>query len=117
MFGYAADETAELMPLTLVLAHRLNAKLAEERRKKRGDPTGSVRTQRLKSRSSTRRRRIPAQSRRSESTPSSFPPSMPKRSPPKTSEKPSCKRLSSKSSLAICLTTKPSTTSNLPGAS
>ncbi|KAA1118572.1 methionine adenosyltransferase sam2 [Puccinia graminis f. sp. tritici] len=36
MFGYAADETAELMPLTLVLAHQLNAKLAEERRKEGG---------------------------------------------------------------------------------
>jgi hypothetical protein len=36
MFGYATDETAELMPLTLVLAHQLNAKLAEERRKEGG---------------------------------------------------------------------------------
>ncbi|PLW10134.1 hypothetical protein PCANC_21356 [Puccinia coronata f. sp. avenae] len=36
MFGYATDETAELMPLTLVLAHELNAKLAEERRKEGG---------------------------------------------------------------------------------
>ena len=32
MFGYATDETPELLPLTLVLAHRLNAKLAELRR-------------------------------------------------------------------------------------
>jgi len=36
MFGYATDETAELMPLTLILAHQLNAKLAEERRKEGG---------------------------------------------------------------------------------
>lgn len=36
MFGYATDETTELMPLTLVLAHQLNAKLAEERRKDGG---------------------------------------------------------------------------------
>lgn len=32
MFGYASDETEELMPLTCVLAHKLNEKLAENRR-------------------------------------------------------------------------------------
>ena len=32
MFGYATDETPELMPLTLVLAHKLNWKIAELRR-------------------------------------------------------------------------------------
>jgi len=32
MFGYATDETPELMPLTLMLAHQLNAKIAELRR-------------------------------------------------------------------------------------
>lgn len=32
MFGYATDETEEYMPLTCVLAHKLNAKLAELRR-------------------------------------------------------------------------------------
>lgn len=32
MFGYATDETAECMPLTVVLAHRLNEKIAELRR-------------------------------------------------------------------------------------
>lgn len=32
MFGYATDETEECMPLTLLLAHQLNAKLAELRR-------------------------------------------------------------------------------------
>lgn len=32
MFGYATDETEELMPLTTVLAHNLNKKLAEKRR-------------------------------------------------------------------------------------
>ncbi|XP_043912664.1 S-adenosylmethionine synthase [Protopterus annectens] len=32
MFGYATDETEEAMPLTIILAHRLNAKLAELRR-------------------------------------------------------------------------------------
>ena len=32
MFGYATDETEELMPLTVVLAHGLNRKLAENRR-------------------------------------------------------------------------------------
>ena len=32
MFGYATDETKELMPLTAVLAHNLNKKLAEKRR-------------------------------------------------------------------------------------
>jgi len=32
MFGYATDETDECMPLTVVLAHRLNSKMAELRR-------------------------------------------------------------------------------------
>nr|CCQ42791.1 methionine adenosyltransferase homolog A [Leucosolenia complicata] len=32
MFGYATDETEELMPLTVVLSHQLNSKMAELRR-------------------------------------------------------------------------------------
>lgn len=32
MFGYATDETEECMPLTVVLSHRLNQKIAELRR-------------------------------------------------------------------------------------
>ncbi|ABK78558.1 S-adenosylmethionine synthetase [Cenarchaeum symbiosum A] len=32
MFGYATDETKELMPLPILLAHRLTKKLTEERR-------------------------------------------------------------------------------------
>ncbi len=32
MFGYATDETEEYMPLTITLAHKLNAALAEARR-------------------------------------------------------------------------------------
>ncbi|XP_069467240.1 S-adenosylmethionine synthase isoform X2 [Ambystoma mexicanum] len=32
MFGYATDETVECMPLTIVLAHKLNFKLSELRR-------------------------------------------------------------------------------------
>lgn len=32
MFGYATNETEECMPLTVVLAHKLNQKIAELRR-------------------------------------------------------------------------------------
>jgi len=32
MFGYASDETPECMPLTIMLAHKLNQKIAELRR-------------------------------------------------------------------------------------
>lgn len=32
MFGYATDETPELLPLTLILSHKLNAAMAEARR-------------------------------------------------------------------------------------
>jgi S-adenosylmethionine synthetase len=32
MFGYATDETEQCMPLTVVLAHELNHKLAQLRR-------------------------------------------------------------------------------------
>jgi S-adenosylmethionine synthetase len=32
MFGYATDETPELMPLTIMLAHKLNMKMSELRR-------------------------------------------------------------------------------------
>jgi S-adenosylmethionine synthetase len=32
MFGYATDETPEMMPLTIMLAHQINMKLSEARR-------------------------------------------------------------------------------------
>ena len=32
MFGYASDETEELMPLTVVLSHELNKKIGELRK-------------------------------------------------------------------------------------
>ncbi|CAB4014604.1 S-adenosylmethionine synthase-like, partial [Paramuricea clavata] len=32
MFGYATDETDELMPLTVILSHKLNKKMADSRR-------------------------------------------------------------------------------------
>ena len=32
MFGYATDETDELMPLTVVLSHKLNQKMADSHR-------------------------------------------------------------------------------------
>ena len=34
MYGYATDETEELMPLTIMLAHKLNKKMADCRRDK-----------------------------------------------------------------------------------
>ena len=32
MFGYATEETEELMPMSLMLAHKLNKKMADCRR-------------------------------------------------------------------------------------
>ena len=32
MFGYATDETPELLPMTILLAHKLNKEMADRRR-------------------------------------------------------------------------------------
>ena len=32
MFGYATDETPELLPMTILLAHNLNKEMAKRRR-------------------------------------------------------------------------------------
>ena len=32
MFGYATDETEELMPMSIMLAHKLNRRMADLRR-------------------------------------------------------------------------------------
>lgn len=40
MFGYATNDTAELMPLPIILAHRLSAKLAQVRKERELDWVG-----------------------------------------------------------------------------
>ena len=45
MFGYATDETPELMPLTIMLAHQLNIKLSELRRSTLGWLRADTKTQ------------------------------------------------------------------------
>ena len=52
MFGFATDETEEMMPLTIMLAHNLNRKLSECRR------NGSIKW--LKPDSKTQVNKIPA---------------------------------------------------------
>ncbi|XP_071249688.1 S-adenosylmethionine synthase-like [Salvelinus alpinus] len=56
MFGYATDETEECMPLTIVLAHKLNSKMAELRR------NGTIPWLRPDSKTQVRMRELPMNS-------------------------------------------------------
>ncbi len=56
MFGYAFNDTAELMPMPIALAHRILNRITEVRRT--GRSTGSGPTARARSRSSTRAARL-----------------------------------------------------------